>query len=79
MGPRAVLEDPDAASVPTTEVWIMKNDWMGFMNMGQWTGGHIWRGVGQKFFDSGALPDQFVADTNATFPGLFEEVEGWAA
>lgn len=73
------LNDPDRAAVETAEVWIMKNDWMGFMNMGQWAGHHIWRSQGRKALAVGDLPAGFSRRTEEVFPGLLAEVEAWTA
>lgn len=73
------LNDPDLPAVETAEVWIMKNDWMGFMNMGQWAGHHIWRSQGRKALAVGDLPAGFSRRTEEVFPGLLAEVEAWSA
>lgn len=54
-------------------------DWMGFMNMGQWPGHHIWRSQGRKALAAGDLPAGFSRRTEEVFPGLLAEVEAWSA
>ena len=79
IGPIDELNDPGRPCVRTSEVWMMKNDWMGFMNMGQWSGHHIWRSQGRKALSIGELPRDFRERTEQVFPGLLAEVESWSA
>ncbi len=76
-GPLAELQDESLPAVRTREIWIMKNRWMGFMNMGQWSGHHIWRGMGKKALSVDELPADFQTRTEQVFPGLLDEVAAW--
>jgi hypothetical protein len=62
---------------PCIETWVMKNSWMGFMNMGQWEGGHIWRGSGKKLASLAELPKDFLDQSEARWPGLTQEFSSW--
>ena len=74
---RRDLFDPARAFVPVIETWVMKNDWMPFMMMGNWPGHHIWRASGRKLPSLDALPASFVAETERRWPGTVAEFESW--
>jgi hypothetical protein len=74
---KAALENPRVAIAPCIETWVMKNSWMGFMNMGQWEGGHIWRGSGKKLASLAELPKDFLDQSEARWPGLTQEFSSW--
>jgi len=74
---RAALEDPALAMAPSIETWVMKNDWMGFMNMGQWSGHHMWRATGRKLSSLDQLPQTFRDETEARWPGHMAEFAAW--
>ncbi len=76
---RAALDDPEVTATEGRETWAMKNSWMGFMNMGQWPGHHLWRAAGRKHLSLDTLPEGFVTRSEARWPGLIDEFEAWAA
>ena len=75
---RSQLEDPSLTATEGQETWTMKNSWMGFMNMGRWPGHHLWRAAGRKHLSLDTLPADFVARSEARWPGLIEEFDAWA-
>lgn len=74
---RSELENPDVVSPGCREIWFMKNLWMGFLNMGQWSGEHLWKAMGIKYDALERLPEEFLQRTDSIFPGLLDEVSGW--
>lgn len=74
---RRELFDQRRAFVPVIETWVMKNDWMPFMMMGNWSGHHIWRATGRKLERLDALPPAFVAETERRWPGTVAEFAAW--
>lgn len=75
---RRDLLDPRRAFVPVIETWVMKNDWMPFMMMGNWPGHHMWRASGRKLERLDALPADFVAETERRWPGTIAEFADWS-
>ncbi len=74
---RRALLDTARPFVPVIETWVMTNDWMPFMRMGNWPGHHVWRASGRKLDRIDALPPAFVAETERRWPGTIAEFAAW--
>ena len=74
---RRDLFDPRKPFLSTIETWVMKNDWMPFMMMGNWPGHHIWRASGRKLASLDLLPQAFIAETERRWPGTIAEFAAW--